>query len=45
LHVIAGLGHALKDLPDASIWQRTEVIRGIEWGGGLGGAAGLGAGR
>jgi hypothetical protein len=41
LHVIAGLGHPLKDLPDASIWQRTEMIRGIEWGGGLGGAAGL----
>jgi hypothetical protein len=41
LHVIAGLEHELRDLPDASIWQRTELGRGIELGSGLGGAAGL----
>jgi hypothetical protein len=41
LHVISGLGHDLKDLPEASIWQRTELAHGIEWGIGLGGAAGL----
>lgn len=41
LHAIAGLTHDLKDLPAASIWQRTELAHGIEWGLGLGGAAGL----
>jgi len=37
LHVIAGLGHELKDLPAASVWQRTELAHGIERGVGLGG--------
>lgn len=41
LHVIAGLTHDLKDLPEANIWQRTELAHGIEWGVGLGGVAGL----
>ncbi len=41
LHVIAGLSHKLSDLPAASVWQRTELAHGIEWGMGLGGAAGL----
>jgi len=41
LHVIAGLTHELKDLPVASVWQRTELAQGIEWGVGLGGVAGL----
>lgn len=41
LHVIAGLTHELKDLPGATIWQRTELAHGIEWGVGLGGVAGL----
>jgi hypothetical protein len=41
LHVTAGLTHDLKDLPAASIWQRTELAHGIEWGIGLGGVAGL----
>lgn len=41
LHVIAGLTHELKDLPAASVWQRTELAHGIEWGVGLGGVAGL----
>ena len=41
LHAIAGLIHDLKDLPAASVWQRTELAHGIEWGMGLGGVAGL----
>jgi hypothetical protein len=41
LHVVAGLAHDLKDLPEASVWQRTELAHGIEWGVGLGGVAGL----
>lgn len=41
LHVIAGLTHDLKNLPGATIWQRTELAHGIEWGIGLGGVAGL----
>jgi hypothetical protein len=41
LHVIAGLSHDLKDLPEATLWQRTELAHGIEWGTGLGGVAGL----
>ena len=41
LHVVAGLGHDLTDLPEAGIWQRTELARGLEWGIGLGGVAGL----
>jgi len=41
LHVMAGLTHDLKELPEASVWQRTELAHGIEWGLGLGGVAGL----
>ena len=41
LHALAGLTHELKDLPAASVWQRTELAHGIEWGIGLGGVAGL----
>ncbi len=41
LHVIAGLSHELKDLPEASVWQRTELAHGIDWGIGLGGVAGF----
>jgi len=41
LHVVAGLGHELKDLPAANIWQRTELTHGLERGIGLGGVAGL----
>jgi len=41
LHAIAGLTHDLKDLPAASIWQRTELAHAIEWGIGLGGIAGF----
>ena len=35
------VSHSLDDLPKATIWQRTELAHGIEWGVGLGGAAGL----
>jgi hypothetical protein len=41
LHAVAGLSHELKGLPEANVWQRTELAHGIEWGVGLGGAAGL----
>ena len=41
LHVVAGLTHDLRDLPEANVWQRTELAHGIEWGLGLGGVAGL----
>jgi hypothetical protein len=41
LHVVAGLTHDLKDFPEASVWQRTELAHGIQWGLGLGGTAGL----
>jgi hypothetical protein len=41
LHVLAGLTHELKELPEATVWQRTELAHGIEWGIGLGGVAGL----
>lgn len=41
LHVIAGLTHDLRNLPEANVWQRTELAHGIEWGVGLGGVAGL----
>jgi hypothetical protein len=41
LHAVAGLNHNLKDLPEAGVWQRTELAHGIEWGVGLGGVAGL----
>jgi hypothetical protein len=41
LHVIASLSHDLAELPEATVWQRTELAHGIEWGIGLGGVAGL----
>lgn len=41
LHVVAGLSHKLEDLPEAGVWQKTELAHGIEWGVGLGGIAGL----
>lgn len=41
LHAVAGLGHDLKDLPEANVWQRTELAHGLERGVGLGGVAGL----
>lgn len=41
LHVVASLTQDLQGLPEASAWQKTELAHGIEWGIGLGGAAGL----
>lgn len=41
LHVLASLEHDLNDLPEATVWETTELAHGIELGIGLGGAAGL----
>lgn len=44
LHVVAGLTHRLDGFRKASIWQRSELAHGIEWGLALGAAAGLAGG-
>lgn len=41
LHVVAAVTHSLKGLPEASVWQKTELAHGLEWGTGIGGTAGL----
>jgi hypothetical protein len=41
LHVIGSLSQDLDGLPEAGVWQKTELAHGIEWGVGLGGTAGL----
>lgn len=41
LHVVAAIKHSLKGLPEANIWQKTELAHGLEWGTGIGGTAGL----
>ena len=41
LHVVAGIEQPLEGLPEANIWQRTELAHGLEWGTGIGGTAGL----
>jgi hypothetical protein len=41
LHVIASLTQDLEELPEATVWQKTEMAHGIELGIGLGGTAGL----
>jgi hypothetical protein len=41
LHVVASLGQDLDGLPEATVWETTELAHGIEWGLGLGGVAGL----
>lgn len=41
MHVLASLGQDLRGLPEADVWQKTELARGVEWGIGLGGVAGL----
>ncbi len=41
LHVVASLTQDLGSLPEATVWQKTELGHGIEWGIGLGGVAGL----
>ena len=40
-HVVAGIEQRLDDLPEANIWQRTELAHGLEWGTGIGATAGL----
>ena len=40
-HVVAAVTHSLKSLPEASVWQKTELAHGLEWGTGIGGTAGL----
>lgn len=41
LHVVASIEQSLKGLPEANIWQKTELAHGLEWGTGIGGTAGL----
>jgi len=41
LHVVASIEQVLQDLPEAGIWQKTELKHGIEIGMGLGATAGL----
>ena len=41
LHVVASMDQPLDGLPEANIWQRTELAHGLEWGTGIGGTAGL----
>lgn len=41
LHVVASIKQSLRGLPEASIWQKTELAHGLEWGTGIGGTAGL----
>ena len=41
LHAVASIDQSLKELPEANIWQRTELAHGLEWGTGIGGTAGL----
>jgi hypothetical protein len=41
LHVIASLTKDLEGLPQATVWQNTELVHGLELGAALGGIAGL----
>ena len=41
LHVVGSIIQSMDGLPEASIWQKTELAHGLEWGTGLGGVAGL----
>lgn len=41
LHVVANIQQPINGLPEANIWQRTELARGLKWGTGIGGTAGL----
>ena len=41
LHTVASIDQSLKGLPEANIWQKTELAHGLEWGTGIGGTAGL----
>lgn len=41
LHTVASISQSMEDLPEANIWQKTELAHGLEWGTGIGGTAGL----
>ena len=41
LHAVASIDQSLQALPEANVWQRTELAHGLEWGTGIGGTAGL----
>jgi hypothetical protein len=41
MHVVASINQHLSHLPKASVWQKTELAHGLEWGTGIGGTAGL----
>jgi hypothetical protein len=41
LHAVASITQDLEDLPEAGVWQKTEMAHGLELGVGLGGMAGL----
>ena len=41
LHVVASIDKSLDHLPEANVWQKTELAHGLEWGTGVGGSAGL----
>ena len=41
LHVVANMKQPLNDLPQASIWQRSELASGLIWGTVAGAVAGL----
>lgn len=41
LHVVASIEQRLEGLPEATVWQKTELAHGIEIGVSLGGTAGL----
>ncbi len=41
LHAVASIDQTLGDLPEANVWQKTELAHGLEWGTGIGGTAGL----
>jgi len=41
IHVLGSLAHPLKELPEATVWETTELAHGIRLGLGLGGVSGL----
>jgi len=41
LHAVASITQDLEDLPEANVWQKTEMGHGLELGVSLGGMAGL----
>lgn len=41
IHVIGSYRYELDDLPQATLLEKTDLVRGLEWGVGVGGSAGL----